>query len=127
MPTAVMPKGVEHRPESEAAMKPVAARRGQTHAFGPGFRGLVRRTMLLNLGIFLSALVMGMLWGKTSVLGLVLLLVVTSTVLWTITFAISSFVWIGQVFWKDRVLDPKPPRRRLPTARGVTDEWLDGT
>jgi hypothetical protein len=114
------------RPESGAAVKPAAAPRVQTHAIGPGFRGLVRRTLLLNSGIVLSALAMGILWGKASAPGLVLLLVATTAVLWCATFAISAFVWIGQVFWRPRVLDSKQRPRRTTRAAGMHDEWLDG-
>jgi hypothetical protein len=98
----------------------------QNHTIGPGFRGLVRRTLLLNFGILLSALAMGLLSGKASILGLVLGVVVTTAVLWCATFAISSFVWIGQVFWRPRVLDPKQRPRHAARAGGVRDEWLDG-
>jgi hypothetical protein len=99
----------------------------QTHGIGPGFRGLVRRTLLLNFGIVLSALAMGSLWGKASALGLALVVLVTTAVLWCATFAISSFVWIGQVFWRPRVPDAKQRPRHAVRAGGVRDEWLDGT
>jgi hypothetical protein len=108
-------------------MKPAAALRGQTHAIGPGFRGLVRRTCLLNLGMIVSVLALGMFLKPDGANGLVLLslLLVSSALLWTVTFAISSVVWICQVFWRGPVLDPKLHRSRLPGARGVSDRWLD--
>jgi hypothetical protein len=111
------------RPESGAAPKPVAGRRGQAHAIGPGFRGLVHRTLLLNLGIFLSVLVMGMLGGDASALGLVLL--VTTAILWCATFAIAPFFWLGQVYWRRRELHRKQPPLHAIGAGGIRDEWLD--
>ena len=112
------------RPESAAGLGPAAARRRQIDAIGPGFGGLVRRTLLLNFGIFLSVVVMGMLGGEPTALGVVL--VVTTAILWCATFAIAPFFWLGQVFWRRHVLRQKPPPPSTSGAGGIRDQWLDG-
>jgi hypothetical protein len=92
---------------------------------GPGFRGLVRRTLLLNLGFAISALVMFVLLGQRSALLVAILLLVISAILWSATFAVSSFIWLGQAFCGQHAPRRKQLPRPSPMAAGVRDDWLD--
>jgi hypothetical protein len=103
----------------------VAARHRKVPAIGDGFHGLVRRTLLLNCGILLSTLVMGIFLDDRGFRGVVLLLLVTTAILWCATFAIAPLVWLWQVFGWPGARDSKPLRRQPPIADGVADEWLD--
>ena len=105
-------------------MRPVAGRRAQFHAIGPGFGGLVRRTQLLNLGIFLSILAMAIVGGENTA-ALAFLLLVTTAILWCVTFAVAPFLWLGQVVFR-RKLAAKPQSRRSRVAGVMRDDWLDG-
>jgi hypothetical protein len=101
--------------------------RGRTGVPSSGHAGLIRKTALLNLGIILSALVMGAYLGSR--VGLLILLCIVpliSIVLWSATFAISAFVLLIRIFWGQASRLPRS-FPRYPTAEsGVGDEWLDG-
>jgi hypothetical protein len=106
-----------------------SASKGQGDAGVPasGHEGLVRKTALLNLGVILSALVIGASLGSRAIVLILLFLVpLISIVLWSTTFAISAFVSLARIFWgqgsRRSGAFPQHPAGR----GGVRDEWLDG-
>ena len=104
------------------------SRRRRTHTPVSGFRALVRKTALLNLGIVLSALVAWALLARPEeYLILPLLVLMVSIVLWSATFAISGCVSLYRVFWGPGKWVPRqpPPRLNGGGSIGVGDPWLD--
>lgn len=95
--------------------------------FGSGFRALVRRTVLLNLGIALPVLLTGLcLDGPESFLMVLVLLPSVSLILWSATFSIAGFVALCRVFSREGVAAARPLPAQGARVGGVVDDWLDG-
>ena len=110
---------------SSPTMKSVSEGWGRTPVPASGFRGLVRKTALLNLGIILSALAIAASLGRPAAFLIIVVFVpMISIVLWAATFAVSAFVSLSRIFWEQGVRGRRP---RSHTGVGdVGDEWLDG-
>jgi hypothetical protein len=98
---------------------------GRTPIPASGFRGLVRETALLNLGILLSALAIGAYLGSPANFLILLFLVpMVSILLWSASFAISGFVSLSPIFWGQGLWERRP--RYQEGGGDVGDDWLDG-
>jgi hypothetical protein len=109
---------------SSSTVKSVLEQRGRTAIPMRGPLGLVRKTVLLNLGIILSALAIAATLGRPAAFLIITILVpMVSIVLWAATFAISAFVSILRIFRRQDLWEPRP---QYQAGTGVGDEWLDG-
>ena len=115
------------KPASASPMKGACVGRVPPSVFGSGFLGLVHRTALLNLGIMLSALAVGVFTdSRENFLILFVLLPSVSLVLWSATFALSSFAALGQVFRRQGSGAAQEPAGHSCRRGGLGDDWVDG-
>jgi hypothetical protein len=108
--------------------KPGTKAQARPDPLGTGFRGVVRRSALLNLGIAVSALMIGAFAGRLALMLIVFrILPYLSLLLWAATFSLSGFAAILQVFRRENAnpLRPLIPYA-APSRGGVPDRWIDG-
>ena len=91
------------------------------------FRGVVRRSALLNLVIVLTSLPFLLLaGGPRAVVPSLAIMAGITLVIWTATFALFSCFSIGRLLW---TMFSSGTRGKPPVAArnvGVGDRWLDG-
>ena len=91
-------------------------------------RRLVRKTLLLNVGIVLSGLATSAcLAGPATFPIVVVLLAGVSLALWAATFAfLSSMLLLRILVNQSRTMMPERLGHRVLGRSGVGDEWIDG-
>ena len=112
---------------AELTTRPVIIR-GDEDGFPPfRFRGIVRKSALLNVVIVLTSFpVLVVAGGPRAVVPAVAIMAAITAMIWTVTFALVSFISIGQLVWTAFSAEA---RRKPPIAArtaGVGDHWLDG-
>ncbi|WP_406698074.1 hypothetical protein V5E97_04380 [Singulisphaera sp. Ch08] len=97
--------------------------RGSPRIQPPKSLSLAQKSVLLNLGIVVTALpVLSYGGDPRAVLPTLAILAAISVLIWTATFATSSFISVSKIFEAQRT----PPQRDPRTEFGVVDEWMDG-
>lgn len=106
-----------------------AAPKGQEspRAQPPKSLSLVRKSILLNLGIVVTALpVLSFGGDPRALLTTLMILAAISVLIWTATFATSSFISVSKIFEAQRTNETGRRHRDPGTEFGVVDEWMDG-
>jgi len=111
----------------EPTPRPVIIRDNQDEFPAWSFRGVVRRSALLNVVIVLTSLpVLLLAGGLRAVVPTLVIMVGITLMIWTATFALFSCFSIGRLLW---TTFSSGTRRKPPVAArnvGVGDRWLDG-
>ena len=93
----------------------------------PKHLSLVRKSILLNLGIVVTALpVLSFAGGARALVPTLAILGGISVLIWAATFATSSVVSVSKIFEAQRANEARRTRRDPGTEFGVVDEWMDG-
>lgn len=91
-----------------------------------GLRQLVRRTLLLNLGIIVSGMITAVYLGRPEGFVVIFaLLAIVSVVVWSLAFAFRSFAILFQIFTNPLSLPVSRPFQDHAPGSGVADRWLD--
>jgi hypothetical protein len=120
------------RPSTEMTMNPPTSRpliiTGNEDGSSPlSFRGIVQKSILLNVVIVLTSFpVLVASGGPKAVVPTLALMAGITFLIWTATFTLFSFVTLVRISWTAF----SAGTRRKPLARakaaGVADRWMDG-
>ena len=108
-------------------LKPMIIRGNEDDSPASRFRGIVRKSALLNLVIVLTSFpVLVLAGGPRAVVPTLAIMAAITVLIWTATFTLFSCVSIGRLLWtvSSSGTRRKPPERS--EAAGVADRWLDG-
>jgi hypothetical protein len=107
--------------------KPQMVSGGEPDSRAPSLRSVVRKSALLNATIVLTSFpVLAFAGGPEAIVPILAIMAGISFLIWTVTFALFSFVSLARIFWMPVSLgkpsDPPHPAEQT----GLADRWLDG-